>query len=220
MFKRAKEKTKGDKGIWSPLLEDGADVTAVPPRPLWEQLELAGAQQPQPELDLWQLVAERLNPYKFKPERHAHVEIEAFASRKGDAVYYMLHNLRDDTYMRLSEAEHFVWHMLDGQTSVRDVAVAYTLHYNTFEFNKITVLLSSLQEKGFLVEKHVDLFSDLTLRDEAKTWSFRLRKLIGAFFQKEFSSTRIDGLLGLAYRSRNGGWLARCSSLPATVTTC
>ena len=127
MFKRAKEKTKGDKGIWSPLLEDGADVTAVPPRPLWEQLELAGAQQPQPELDLWQLVAERLNPYKFKPERHAHVEIEAFASRKGDAVYYMLHNLRDDTYMRLSEAEHFVWHMLDGQTSVRDVAVAYTL---------------------------------------------------------------------------------------------
>ncbi len=198
MFKRAKEKTKGEERLWSPLLEDKADVTTVP-RPLWEQLELANQQQQQSDIDLWELVEERLNPYKFKPERHAHIEVEAFEQRKGDAVYYMLHNLRDDTYTRLSKSDYFVWNMLDGQHSVRDIAVAYTLHYNAFEFNKITTLLSSLQEKGFLLEKHIDLFSDLALRDEAKTWSFRLRRLINAFFQKEFSTSRIDGLLGRAY---------------------
>jgi putative peptide zinc metalloprotease protein len=200
MFKRAKEKTKGDAGIWSPLSENGTDVSAVP-RPLWEQLKLAEEQQQKPDIDLWELVAERLNPYKVKPERHTDVEVETFERRKGDAVYYMLHNLRDDTYTRLSESDYFVWNMLDGQNSVRDLAVAYTLHYNAFEFNKITTLLSSLQEKGFLLDKHVDLFSDLARHNEAKTWSFRLRKLIGAFFQKEFSTTRIDGLLGHAYRT-------------------
>lgn len=199
MFKRAKEKTKGDEGIWSPLSENGTDITAVPPRPIWEQLELAREQQ-QPDIDLWELVADRLNPYKFKPERHAHVEVEAFERRKGDAVYYMLHNLRDDTYMRLSESDYFVWNLLDGQHSVRDVAVAYALRYNAFEFNKITILLNSLQEKGFLLEQHVDLFSDLTWHNASKSWSFRLRKLVGAFFQKEFSTTRIDSLMGQAYR--------------------
>lgn len=199
MFKRAKETTKGEEDIWSPLLESRTEVTAVS-RPLWEQLSAAEGDQAQSDINLWQLVAERLNPYKAKPERHDHVEVETFAKRKGDAAYHMLHNLRDDTYTRLSESDYFVWNMLNGQNTVRDIAVAYALRYSAFEFNKITSLLISLQEKGFLVDRQVDLFTNLAQRDEAKTWSFRLRRLIGAFFQKEFSTTRVDGFLGRAYR--------------------
>ena len=90
---------------------------------LWTTLEQAVEQEREPTSDLWETLRERLDLSKSKPRRIAHVEV-AHRTARGEE-YYVLKHLEGDTYLRLDARDYFLWELMDGQHSIRDLAVAY-----------------------------------------------------------------------------------------------
>jgi putative peptide zinc metalloprotease protein len=151
-------------------------------------------------VDLWQVVGARLNPYQYKPQRITEFEIRHFTHRHGHS-YAIIRNPAENTYLRLGERDLFVWERLDGQNSTRDIAVAYVLEYGSVNFEGISKLIGHLHTNGFLQESRGHVYAGIQEWLQAQTIGFRFRRLIRAFFLKDFSIQNIDPFLSRLYRS-------------------
>lgn len=203
MLKRTKTPTQPAPELWTPLKGSHAAEIEAEKLHLWRQLEVASAQPQTSDVDIWELVADRINPYKYRPCQYPEIECEPFETKRGER-YYILHNPIRDTYARLTEEDEFVWQKFDGTNTLRDIAVAYTLKYKKFNFSRVTSLMATLKEKGMLREVHVDIFGNI-IEAQAGGVSHRFRQLIDAFFSKDWSLNNIDGPLGRMYNM--GFWV-------------
>jgi len=216
MTTQAKKDSPPTGELW-PLLED---QTAQPSMPatretapaIWDWLQEATNSEPETTLDLWALLGNRLNPYQYKPQRINHFEIQHFVDRY-DQPYAIARNPETNTYIRLSQRDLFIWDKLDGSQSTRDIAVAYVLQYGAFNFDGITGLLAQLQHKGFLQASNAQVYTSIHHWLETGSLAFRLRRLVQAFFLKDFSLRRIDSFLGKLYHTLF--WV--CFTWPGTV---
>jgi len=170
---------------------------------LWTALEQAVEQEREPALDLWETLGERLDLSQRKPRRIAHVEV-AHRTVRGEE-YYVLKHLEGDTYLRLDARDYFLWELMDGQHSIRDLAVAYFARYGAFPFERLIRFVERLKENGFLEEKPVHVFGAIVGHLAARSWIYRLKRFSETFAQKEFSLKNVDRFFGVLYRW--GGWI-------------
>ena len=135
----------------------------------------------------------------WKPRRKSGFALKQLTDQSG-ATYWILKNLRDNTYVRLSEEQVFVWNELDGDATVQDIAVAYMIAYGKLAINSLILLLDQLQQKGFIEDPLLDVYGavDVSMaRRKANVW---WRRALGAFLNKEFAIQGIDGLITTSYR--------------------
>ena len=170
---------------------------------LWTALEQAVEQEREPTLDLWETLGERLDLSKRKPRRIAHVEV-AHRTARGEE-YYVLNNLEGDTYLRLDARDYSLWELMDGQHSIRDLAVAYFARYGAFPFERLIRLVEKLKANGFLEEKPLHVFGAIVGHLAARSWIYRLKRFSETFAQKEFSLKNVDRFFEILYRW--GGWI-------------
>ena len=79
----------------------------------------------------------------WKPRRKSGFALKKLTDQSG-TTYWILKNLRDNTYVRLSEEQVFVWEELDGDSSVQDIAMAYLIKYGKLAINSLVLLLDQL----------------------------------------------------------------------------
>jgi hypothetical protein len=64
--------------------------------------------------------------------------------------YHVLRSEASGRYVRLSERDAFLWRLMDGRHTVRDLLVAYLSEYHTLGTDRLFDLLEELAEQGFL----------------------------------------------------------------------
>jgi putative peptide zinc metalloprotease protein len=173
-------------------------------RGLWSALEQAVEQEREPMLDLWETIKERLDLSKKKPKGIANVEV-ALQERTHGEAYYVLRSLETNTYLKLGPRDFFLWELMDGEHSIRDLAVAYFVKFGSFPFDRLIRLVTQLKMNHFLEEKPVHVFGTIAHHFAAQTLAYRLQRFSETSTQKEFSLKNADRFFDTLYQRL--GWL-------------
>ncbi len=172
-----------DRGLWSQIGD--------------ETLVLTG---PQSSAGVWQATTRAGDYTHRKPARRLGWALKPLQTAAGE-VYYVLKNTRSGKYLRLNAEQVFLWNLMDGQHTVRDLAVAYFMEYKSLASQGIIDLLGQLEANGFLVEERADLF-DNTAQALGQNRGLRMRnRLRRTFLQRTFSIGGIDNLITRLYNA-------------------
>jgi putative peptide zinc metalloprotease protein len=89
-----------------------------------------------------------------RPRRCEGMEMERQEGQQGETVS-ILKDPRRHRYIRLSDQAAFLWDLMDGEHSVRDLTVAYFNQYKVFGLQAVIAVMLQLYEAGFLRIQHV-----------------------------------------------------------------
>ncbi len=145
---------------------------------IWLEIEQASSKQPLPAAapdDIWQLTEGRLNLAKYRPVKVPNAEVADVSTQAGEERY-ALRNPRNDKYIIIGDKELYLWNLMDGQNTVKDIALEYISRYGALGSELLMELLGTLRDDGFLEEQPVSVFQSLTLR-------FRNNKFIAPFIK-------------------------------------
>jgi len=147
---------------------------------------------------LWAWLKEKVDPVQYRPEAAPGVVARQLAGREGQ--YYILKNPDTKTYYRLSERDHFLWQLMDGTQTVKDLVVAYFLQYGSFAFARITTLVEGLRANLFLKERPVYVYQQVRGQLQRRKPAYRLAQIQQLFVEKQFAINGLDRFLGSVYR--------------------
>ena len=167
---------------------------------LWSRLADRQATTPFSErsLNLWQNLEDRLDWTKLRPRRIADFELNQVGTSP-EGKQYILKNPRSGSYLWLSEREIFLWNLMDGASTSRDIAVEYFLTYLSLDPDLLTNLLGRLKANGFLEERYSPVFEALARRLPMHGWGIRLLAVVGALFQQGLTFRDADAHFSAAY---------------------
>ena len=175
-----------DKGLWAQVGD--------------ETLVLVTGPANQDSAGVWQATKQAGDYTHRKPTRRLGWALKRLQTVSGEA-YSVLKNTRSGTYLRLSDEQVFLWNLMDGQHSVRDLAVAYFNEYKSLALQRIVALLGQLEARGFLMQAGDDLFAN-TAQALGQNRMQRLRSwLVSTFLQKTYSIRGIDRAISKLYRA-------------------
>jgi len=103
---------------------------------------------------------------------------------EGGRDYYVLKGLGHSGYLRLAERDVFLWKLMDGRHTLRDMLVAYMRAYRALGADRLADLLEELYEKGFLQNTR-PAYPAQPGGKIANLLSVT-RRVVGVFFQKQF----------------------------------
>jgi hypothetical protein len=175
-------------------------------------LEWATAQERSASLDLWQTLADRLDVTQKKPRRVAGFEVACQPSTHGDPIY-VLKSPSANHYLKLDARDYVLWEQMDGEHTVRDLAVAYFMRYSAFPFERLVQLLAQLKANGLLDERPMNVFGGATTHVAARRLAYRLQHFAETATQKELALNNADGFFDALYRRAGWLWFTRTARL-------
>jgi putative peptide zinc metalloprotease protein len=181
------------QGLWD-LLEEKTTPSSTSPR----------GGRPGDKFDLWQSLQTHLDLSRRRPKRIDAYEV-AHLGVGPDHEYYVLKNIAAHTYLKCTHQDFFLWEMMDGQHTVRDMAVGYSAKFGSFPFERLLNLIGLLGEAGFLEEKPMQVFDTLNQRFEGHSWAQRLNRWADALMHHEFRLLNPDAFFDALYR--RVGWI-------------
>ncbi len=130
-----------------------------------------------------------------RPRRRSGWALKRMPTRAGE-VRYILRNTRDDKFLELSERDRFIWDLLDGAHTMRDIVLAYAREYQQLALPRIQAFLQQLTAANLLAG---------TTQTQPTTTGARVRRaLFNALMKLEVSVPGIDSFLTRLYNA--GGW--------------
>lgn len=90
-----------------------------------------------------------------RPRRLAGCELERQVGRGGEVVA-VLKDPQTHRYLKLSEPAAFLWDRMDGEQTVRALALAYFARYKTFGLDAVLTTMLQLHAAGFVHIQHFD----------------------------------------------------------------
>ena len=112
----------------------------------------------------------------------------------GDARY-VLRSTSTSSYLQLTERDRFLWDLMDGSHSVRDLLFAYSAEYGQLALPRIQQLLDQLKKAGLLAP----------LPGEAEDQAPGIgARLVAALTRAEIAVSGLDGRMEKLYRRM--GW--------------
>jgi hypothetical protein len=132
-------------------------------------------------------------------------ELAEMVSKVDGQHRFILKNIRTDRFLMLSEPERFLWGLMDGHTSLQDMATAYVLRYGAFDFELIPALIRKLQRAGLLTLQPASALRRVLARNRRR----QLVKLAETVFlgleRVNVSSRDVHAIFARLYAW--GGWL-------------
>jgi putative peptide zinc metalloprotease protein len=190
--------------------EDRVSAESVESASLWEKLGERVEEAPgEAALDLWEILGAKVDFAKYRPQRISNYELTEGQTAQG-RVYYMLKNPDAGTYLQLGEQELFLWNMMDGEHSVRDMSIAFLLKYGALPIELIINMLAMLQSKSFLEKKPVNLY-----QKAAQTLARRAVQSKGALY---LTTLKIIGFALKAFFWMLGGNIVTLRNIDRPVT--
>ncbi|TGE30963.1 cyclic nucleotide-binding domain-containing protein [Desulfosporosinus sp. Sb-LF] len=151
------------------------------------------------ESGLWGPLKQKANFANFSPQRIETWEETCQQSSKKEE-YYVLKNQEANTYIKLSSKDYFLWTLMDGSHTVKDLVVEFYKEYGTFAFNRVGNLVTQLKEAHFLRIKPVHLYSNLHQRMEHNSLGYWANRFWQGFKHLELSINGIDRFIAQTYR--------------------
>ena len=170
---------------------------------LWEDLRLLAGRPDEGRTGLWAWLQERLDLAMVRPQAVPGVIASQLDGR--DGLYTVIKNPATKTYYRLSERDTFLWELMDGTRTVKDLVVAYFGRYGSFAFGRVAGLVTGLRANGFLTDKPVDVYRQVHEKLEGRRLRVRLGRFWHAFLQTPLAISGLDGALDRVYKGV--GWL-------------
>ena len=141
-------------------------------------------------------------PQRVAPELF---ELAEVASRVAGQHNYILKNASTDRFLLLSEQERYLWDLMDGATSLQEMATAYVLKYGEFDFDIIPNLIRKLQRAQLLLLTPRSSLRRVLARN--RRWAFvkAIESALMVLERVTVSSRNVDPLFARLYRW--GGFL-------------
>lgn len=196
---------KTAQSLWA-AAQDQVDDTVLLGREranVWEELEDETLMLSRPGEGGWKMPRIR-NASRHKPVRALGWALKKLETAKGEP-YWVLKNLRKDTYLRLNEQQVYLWNLMDGSHSVQDLAVSNFIKYQIFSVEWLYRFLDHLYTNGFLVSEGVDVYQSMDQRLTRRGLGYWVKKLGLLLVQSEASLKGIDAFYGGMYKVI--GWL-------------
>jgi len=153
---------------------------------------------------LWRWLAERVDFARERPRRRDDLELTRLQSEKL-GTYYILKNPRWGRYLKLTAEDQFLFSLMDGEHTVRDILLAYYRQFGALAFGRVVGLTQELKEGGFLTQDQPRLLTYLRRRCARRDWLGQLAGLGQALLHRELALPSIDRWVTALYRG--GGWL-------------
>lgn len=132
-----------------------------------------------------------------RPQRIEVWALEQQSGRHGETVY-ILKDTRGHRYLKLSEEGAFLWGLLDGRRTVRDLTMAYFARYRVFGLDAIVAALLQLKAAGFVQIQALDALYPAP--GERKSLPQRAAAALLPWLIHYFSLPDIDRLASFLYR--------------------
>ncbi len=170
---------------------------------LWENLEHSADQPDTGRTGLWAWLQEKLDLAMYRPQAAPGVVTSRLDGR--DGPYTVIKNPATKTYYQLSDRDTFLWELMDGNRTVKDLVVAYFGQYGSFAFGRVAALVTGLRANGFLADQPAEVYRQVHESLERGRLRVRLGRLWHAFLQTPLAISGLDAALGRLYKA--AGWL-------------
>jgi putative peptide zinc metalloprotease protein len=161
--------------------------------------DIAKVQTDSPAPDKWSLSKERISPAKYRPLRIDEAEL-ADISGRGGAKRFMLRNPGNDIYLSLGEEELFLWNLMDGRHTVRDLALEYVSQYAVPRPETLLNLLELLTSNGFLKGEPPQAMHPMVVQSQKRRMLASLHRLTHYLIHGTLATTHIDKYFDWLYR--------------------
>ena len=127
-------------------------------------------------------------------------ELAEMPSRMAGQPSYILKNTTTDRFLLLTEPEKFLWHQMDGQTSLQEIATAYVLRYGAFDFDIIPALMRKLQRAQLLTLTPTSRLRQALARNRRRPVIKVIETGLTALERINVSSRNVHRVFAAAYR--------------------
>lgn len=141
---------------------------------------------------------------RYKPIRALGWALKELETAKGEQ-YWVLKNLRQGAYLKLTEQQVYLWNLMDGSHSVQDLAVAMFLKYQVLSVEWLVGFLGQLYSKGFLVTEGVNVYQAMGMQLQRRGLLYWIKRLVTLIFHFEVSFRAVDPFYTALYRLV--GWI-------------
>ena len=132
-------------------------------------------------------------------------ELAEVASRVGPQTSFVLKNVKTERFLLLSARERFLWDLMDGATSMQEIATAYVLKYGAFDFDIIPNLIRKLQKAQLLTLNPSSRLRRVLARSRRRPVARAVEKTLTGLERITIASRRVQPLFRRLYRW--GGFL-------------
>ena len=155
-------------------------------------------------ISIWEQLREVVDPTGYRPKQRDGLVWSRLTTVHGEE-YVIIQNPQAATYLRLSVEDFFVFELMDGSLTIRDLVVAYMLKFQRFALARIARLAQELRANQFLVDPPYATFPQLRRRARRRSVGSFFDATFRLVFNREFPINGIDGVLEAAYR--RGVWV-------------
>ena len=148
---------------------------------------------------VWAHLKETSNISNYQPRQAPGVVYEQLESQR-DGTYYMLNNPQAGTYLRLDGRDFYIWSLMDGTQTIKQLVVAYFSEYGSIAFGRVTDLVAQLRAASFLNDAPVNVYAEASRQSHKGTITDWGERLVRVFLQKEMAISGLDGILTVLYR--------------------
>jgi putative peptide zinc metalloprotease protein len=166
--------------------------------PYWARLQRLAAEPDSGLRNLWDRLRARLDLALYRPEAAPDVVVRELVGREGP--YYILKNPSEKTYYRLGARDFFLWELMDGSRSIKDLVVAYFMHHGSFAYGRVAKLVSELKASHFLAERPVSVYRLAQEQLQRRRAGSRVMRAAAGVMQHKIAIGGLDSLLGGLYR--------------------
>lgn len=133
----------------------------------------------------------------YRPRRidDSGYEVARDTSSVDGRSYYVLKARQAAKYLSLNDREYFLWRMMDGARSIKDIATAYFFNFGSLDFEAIKKLLTRLREAG-LIEFVPASRLRVALDRSRRPWARRLKARLA---RVDYRIEDADGWVGRLY---------------------
>ncbi|GAC1584346.1 MAG: hypothetical protein NVS3B24_23520 [Candidatus Dormibacteria bacterium] len=131
---------------------------------------------------------------EVKPQRRSGWALKRAPSSPG-RERWVLRGEGSSQYVQLTERDVFLWNLMDGEHSVRDLVLAYFQEFGQLAMNRVSQLLDQLAAAGLV---RLGPQRDIP----AQTTAARVRqRVLRALLKPELAVSGVDGVMGRLYHS-------------------
>ena len=112
----------------------------------------------------------------------------------------MLNNPDKGTYLKLDERDFYIWSLMDGSRTIKELVVAYFSQYGSIAYGRVNDLVTQLKGAGLLSDPPVDVYAGVTAQCDRGSLGYWGEWVWRAFLRKELAISGIDGILAVLYR--------------------
>lgn len=159
---------------------------------IWLDLERQLQDGTDVEAGVWEDLKEASNISTYLPvQAQGVVHRQLESDRAGP--YYMLNNPEADTYLKLDPKDFYVWSLMDGTQSVKQLVVAYFSEFGSIAFSRVTDLVAQLRASSFLTDPPSTSIPKSMQRPRGAPLPTGARGLCGRFCRRTSASAASTG---------------------------